>query len=124
MTPRSIAIGHLIELYATADMSLEPRQQLCILLVQQLGRPPSSGVVEPGLQQLRTAIDDLPATVLNQFDKRLQSTTEPDDLWTLMSSLNELLQPTLSLDDGIGPIQLERSSVRATHAAAVVACDT
>ena len=37
--------------------------------------------------------------------------TEPDDLWNLMGSLSELLQPTLALDDGMGPIQLGRTTV-------------
>ena len=33
LTPRNIALGHLIDLYATADMSLEARQQLYVGLV-------------------------------------------------------------------------------------------
>jgi hypothetical protein len=121
LTPRGIAIAHLIDLYATSDMQVEPRQQLCVFLVQQVSEPPASGVIEAGLDALREGLAGLP-TVLSEFDKRLHSTTEPDDLWTLMGSLNELLQPTLALDDGMGPIQLERSSVRTCGTAACRRC--
>ena len=112
LTPRGVALANLIDLYATSDMNLETRHQLCILLVEQVNQSAAASVIEPGLQTLRTALAPLPASLRDEFDKRLLETTEPDDLWDLMGSLNELLQPTLSLDDGMGPIQLERSSVR------------
>ena len=111
LTPRGIAFGHLIELCATSsDLLLETRQAFCLLLVEQLSEQPRL-IVEPGLGFLHKALTPLPATLWEEFEKRLVNMTEPDDLWTLMSSLSELLQPPLALDDCAVPTQIERSSV-------------
>ena len=80
------------------------------LLVEQLSEQPRL-IVEPGLGFLHKALTPLPATLCEEFEKRLVNMTEPDDLWTLMSSLSELLQPPLALDDCAVPTQIERSSV-------------
>ena len=112
LTPRGIALGHLVDLYATSEVSVETRQKLCLLLLRLVGQPKATSVVEPGLAELRGALSAaLPAELCDEFDRRLSNTTEPDDLWDLMGSISELLQPTLALDDGAAPIQLERSSV-------------
>ena len=113
LSPCGVALGHLIELYASSpDMILEMRQAFSLLLVEQLSEQPGF-IVEPRLPSLRNALTPLPTTLCEGFDKRLSSTTEPDDLWTLMNSLSQMLQPTLALDDCVGPSQIERSSVRA-----------
>ena len=113
LTPRAIALGHLVNLFAThRELPLGSRQELAFILIEQVsGSGGADSVIEQGLHQLRAALVAMPPAFLETFDGLLLSTTTPDDLWTLMGSLSELLQPTLSLDDGTGPIQLERSSM-------------
>ena len=48
-----MALANLIDLYATSDMNLETRHQLCILLVEQVNQSAAASVIEPGLQTLR-----------------------------------------------------------------------
>ena len=63
LTPRGVALANLIDLYATSDMNLETRHQLCILLVEQVNQSAAASVIEPGLQTLRTALAPLPASL-------------------------------------------------------------
>ena len=112
LTPRGIALGHLIDLFATADVALEVRQALAILLVEQVSQQSVLSAIEPSLQELRAELTPLTPQLRDEFERRILDTTEPDDLWDLMGSLGELLEPTLMSDTPSGaPIQLERSSM-------------
>ena len=114
LTPRGIALGHLVDLFATADISIDMRQALAILLVEQISQTDGiSGVIEPSLQELRAALTPLIPQLRQEFERRLLEMAEPDDLWDLMGSLAELLQPALmpAMDSGAPPFQLERSSM-------------
>ena len=107
LTPRGIALGHLIKLYADLEEDDTFRDQLAITLVEQISQAPALSVIEPGLSALRSAIAYLPMYLAEQFDKSLRATTEPDDLWDLMGALHELLQPACEGQ----VVQLERSSL-------------
>ena len=113
LTPRSIALGYLIDIFATADMTLAHRQSLSLILVKQLSEPTSS-VIEPALYELREALSSLPPELCDEFDQRLIETTTPDHLWDLMGSLEMLLERNMevySSDKNGGPIELDRSSM-------------
>lgn len=124
LTPCAIALAHLIDLYATSSLTLPMRQRLAIILTSRvMQQRTATTIVEPGLRQLQEALSSLPVKVLEDFESRLQGTTEPDDLWDLMNSLSELFQPMPSLmEESNGPIQLERSSVSTGSPPARLAC--
>ena len=120
LTPRAIALGHLVNLFAThRELPLGSRQELAFILIEQVsGSGGADSVIEQGLHQLRAALVAMPPAFLETFDGLLLSTTTPDDLWTLMGALQGLVSPDLTRDpplDGDSecgcPMQLERSSV-------------
>lgn len=113
LTPRGIALGHLIDLYTSPQLlELPDRQRLAIILIEQVSQQPAKSVIEPGLADLRAAIAPLPAGLSAEFEHRLRGTTEPDDLWDLMGTLYELLQaPLIEPHETEGPFTIERSSL-------------
>jgi hypothetical protein len=72
-----------------------------------------AGAIELGLAQLQMELTSLPSALRDEFHQRLVDTEEPDHLWDLMGSLDELLQPQLMpADENFGGMQmLERSSM-------------
>ena len=120
LTPRAIALGHLVNLFAThRELPLGSRQELAFILIEQVsGSGGADSVIEQGLHQLRAALVAMPPAFLETFDGLLLSTTTPDDLWTLMGALQGLVSPDLTRDPPLDadsecgcPMQLERSSV-------------
>ena len=124
LSPRSLALGQLIEMYATyraelpATFPLEARQQLALILMQLVGGDPRSAtsVIEPSYSKLLQALTPLPASFVAAFEQRVKASTEPDDIWTLMTSLSDLMEDNLTLnmdaaDPEAGPMHLGRSSV-------------
>ena len=123
LTPRTIAIGHLVNLYATdEDLSLGIRQHLAIMLIELVsgsGAGVPTSAVEPGLRELSDAVASLGSRELDAaFAEKLRATELPDDVWALMSSLGDRVRPK----DGAAtemytseatrrPMQLEPSSV-------------
>ena len=93
LTPRTIALAHLVNLFATHhELPLASRQELALILMEQLtGSAGTDSVIEQGLHQLRGALATMPPSFLDTFDGLLLATTTPDDLWTLMASLHELV---------------------------------
>ena len=119
LTPRTIALAHLVNLFATHhELPLASRQELALILIEKLtGSAGADSVIEQGLHQLRGALATMPPSFLDTFDDLLLKTTTPDDLCSLCTtSLRDLVSPDAArpLDtdapDGC-PMQLERSSV-------------
>ena len=120
LTPRGIALGHLVNLFAThRELPLGSRQELAFILIEQVsGSGGADSVIEQGLHQLRAALVAMPPAFLETFDGLLLSTTTPDDFWSLMGALQGLVSPDLTRDPPLDadsecgcPMQLERSSV-------------
>ena len=123
LTPRTIAIGHLVNLYATdEDLSLGIRQHLAIMLIELVsgsGAGVPTSAVEPGLRELSDAVASLGSRELDAaFAEKLRATELPDDVWALMSSLGDLVRPKdgaateMYTSEATGrPMQLEPSSV-------------
>ena len=123
LSPRSVALGHLIDMYCNytpeqpeEDFPLVARQQLALILVQQVnGGKQSTSFIEPSCHATLDALVRLPRCFIHAFVKRLREMTEPDDLWKLMVSLSNLMEPELlAIDMGScksGPSNLDRSSV-------------
>ena len=124
LSPRSVALGHLIDMYCTyvaeapgEDFPLEARQQLALIMVQQVnGGEQATSVIEPSCRATLDTLNALPRCFVAAFEQRLHEMTEPDDLWTLMTSLGNLIEkPELSAIDtdslDRGPSHLDRASV-------------
>ena len=58
LTPRAIALGHLVNLFAThRELPLGSRQELAFILIEQVsGSGGADSVIEQGLHQLRAAL--------------------------------------------------------------------
>ena len=73
LTPRTIAIGHLVNLYATdEDLSLGIRQHLAIMLIELVsgsGAGVPTSAVEPGLRELSDAVASLGSRVVQQIGR-------------------------------------------------------
>ena len=104
LSPRTIALGHLIDLYANSEMSAETRQQLCLLLIDQVSLQPAASVIEPPCSALRKALEPLPATLRDSFEQRLIEHTEPDDLDQIYACRQELVESMRNTDRDIGAI--------------------
>ena len=105
LTPRGIALAHLVNLFAThRELPLAARHELALTLIEQLsGSGGADSVIEQGLVQLRAALASLPRAFLDTFDALLVATTTPDDLWTLMGSLHELISPETARTSPVDP---------------------
>ena len=146
LSPRRLALGQLIEMYATYraedshSFPLQARQQLALILMGQVsGDPqsstrlndgsvtarermqPSYAIIEPSYTSLLEALHPLASftssssSFVEVFQQKLLDLSEPDDLWTLMTSLGDLMDPPLTLDSNDdpegGPMSLDRASV-------------
>ena len=115
LTPRGIALGHLIDLYTNPTLlDLPDRQRLALVLIEQVSLHPAKSAIEPGLADLRAAIAPLPACLWEEFQLKLIGLTEPDDLWDLMETLSALLQPPPPLIEPHeieGEFTIDRSSL-------------
>ncbi|KAL1515420.1 hypothetical protein AB1Y20_002046 [Prymnesium parvum] len=124
LSPRGVALSHLIDMFCSYrpepgdTFPLESRQQLAIILVQQVHGNGGSDVIEPTCAATLECVSSLPRSFVAAFYKRLHETTEPDDLWTLMSSLSDAMEtPSLGeaaetpMEAENGPMHLERTSV-------------
>ena len=62
LTPRAIALGHLVNLFAThRELPLGSRQELAFILIEQVsGSGGAHSVIEQGLHQLRAALVAMP----------------------------------------------------------------
>lgn len=127
LSPRSLALGHLIDMFcsyrAEPELSfpLEARQHLAIVLLEEVnGGVDTKSILEPTCAATIASLKELPRTFVQAFHQRLLDTSEPDDIWTLMTSLSDILEkPSLDaslswdavMEGGNGPMHLDRASV-------------
>lgn len=92
LTPRSIALGHLIFLSVTdKDLSYDERIQLfCMLIELVSGSGGATSVLEPSFSELSAQLAALPgasmAVFVERYTKELLEVGEADDVWELIST--------------------------------------
>ena len=116
LTPRTLALAHLVDLYITDDtLPVGSRHELtCLLLYLVTGSGGARSVIEPPLSALLAQLERMPRAFVTRFTARIRAMTEPDDLWQLAATLGEFVEPNqlaVPIDDTCGaPLRLERSS--------------
>lgn len=125
LSPHSVALSHLLEMFCSYEAQpphafpLPSRHHLALLLLRQINPTgPTSSVLEPSCAATLQSVSCLPPCFVEAFEARLVGTTNPDDLWTLMTALSDAIEtpPLLCEADGVmeggrGPAHLERTSV-------------